>query len=89
MFFNLFQLDFHNELAFVKVTFLKNGYPISVIDKCFKTFLVRLYLKRPQVLTAEKKTLTHVLPFLVELSLQTRTNFKKSSIEHKVVVKFR
>ena len=42
----------------------KNRYPISSIDECFKTFLNRVYLKRPQVLTAEKKMLTLVLPFL-------------------------
>ena len=45
--------------------------------QCFKTFLDRLYLKRPQVITAEKKTLTLILPFLGELSLQTRTKFRK------------
>ena len=57
----------HNELVFLKDILLKNGYPISLIDKCFKTFLDRLYLKRPQVLTAEKKILTLVFPFLGEL----------------------
>ena len=36
-----------------------------------------LYLKWPQVLTAEKKTLTLVLPFLGKLSLQTRTKLQK------------
>ena len=44
--------NFHNELLFLKDIFLKNGHPISFIDKCLKTFLNRLYLK---VLTAEKK----------------------------------
>ena len=50
---------------------------MSLIDKCFKTFLDRVYLKRLQVLTAEKKTLTLVLPFLGELSLQTKTKLQK------------
>ena len=68
---------FHNELAFLKNIFLKNGYPISLIDKCFKAFLDQLYLKRPQVLTVEKKTLTLVLSFVGELSLQTRTKLQK------------
>ena len=36
----------------VEDIFLKNGYLISFIDKCFKTFLDRLYLKRLQLLTA-------------------------------------
>ena len=68
---------FHNELVFLKDTFLQNGYPILFIDKCFKKFLDRLYLKRSQVLTAEKKTSTLVLPFLGDLSLQTRTKLQK------------
>ena len=69
--------NFHNELVFLKDTFFKNEYPISFIDKCFKTFLDQLYLKRPQVLIAEKKTLTLVLNFLGKLSLQTRTKLQK------------
>ena len=37
----------------------------------------QLYLKQPQVLTVEKKTLTLALPFLGKLSLQTRKKFQK------------
>ena len=66
--------DFHNELTFLKDIFL---YPISFIDKCFKTFLDQLYLKRPPVLTAEKKALKLVLPFFGALSLQIRTKLQK------------
>ena len=69
--------DFCNELAFFNDIFLKNGYLISFIDKCFKTFLDQLYLKRPQVWTAEKKTLTIVLSFLGKLFLQTRAKLQK------------
>ena len=69
--------NFHDELAFLKDIFLKNGYPLLFIDKCFKTFLDRLCLKRAQVLTAEKKTLTLVITFLGKLFLQTRTKLQK------------
>ena len=68
--------NFHNELVFLKGIFLKDEYPILFINKCFKIFLDLLYLKRPQVLTAEKRTLTLVLPFLGELSDQTRTTLQ-------------
>ena len=37
----------HNELVFLKDIVLENGHPISFVDKCFKTFLDQLYLKRP------------------------------------------
>ena len=36
-----------------------------------------VYLKRPKVLTVEKKTLTLVLPFLGKLFLQIRTKLQK------------
>ena len=39
--------NFHNELAFLKDIFLKNGNPISYIDKIFKTILEWPYLQRP------------------------------------------
>ena len=39
--------NYHNELVFLDEIFLKNGCPISFIDKCFKTFLDQLFLKRP------------------------------------------
>ena len=67
--------NFHNELVFLKDIFFKKGYPISFIDKCFKTFLDR-YLKRSQALTAEKKTLTLILLFLGKLFLRIK-KFKK------------
>jgi len=68
---------FHNELKLLKEIFLKNGYPTSFIDKCFKTFLDQLYISKPLISTVEKKTLTLVLPFLGDLSLQTKTKIQK------------
>ena len=56
---------------------LKNGYLISFIDKCFKTFLDRLYLKRPQYLTAEKKTLTLLFLFLKNRCFKIRSELQK------------
>ena len=67
---------FHKEIICLKDIFLKNGYPTSFIDKCFETFLDQLFIKKPQVLTVEKRTLTLVLPFLGNLSLQTKTKLQ-------------
>ena len=69
---------FYNELSFLKDIFFKNGYPASFIGKCFKTFLNKIYLKGRQVLTLEKEHLTLALPFLPELSLQTRIKLDKA-----------
>ena len=55
---------FHEELNFSKQVFLKNGYPLSFIDKCFKMVINKLVIKRAQVTTVEKKTLILSLPYL-------------------------
>jgi len=39
--------------------------------------LDKLFFKKPVISTAEKKTLTFVLPFLGDLSLQTKTRLQK------------
>ena len=36
------------QLNFLKQIFLKNGYPQSFIDNCFKTFLDKLFIKIPE-----------------------------------------
>ena len=69
---------FHEELNFLKQVFLKNGYPLSFIDNCFKTFVDKLFIKSPEIPTVEKKTLILSLPYLGNISLQTRANLKKS-----------
>ena len=61
----------------MKDILLNNGYPISFIDKWFKTFLDQPHLKRPQALIAEKKMLALAFLFPGELSLQTRTKLQK------------
>ena len=55
---------FNEELNFLKHVFLKNGYPLPVIDKCFKTVINKFDIKRPQVTTVEKKTLVLSLTYL-------------------------
>ena len=69
---------FHEELNFLKQVFLKNGYPLLFIDKCFKMVINKLVIKRPQVTKVEKKTLILSLPYLGGIYLQTRTKLRKS-----------
>ena len=49
------------------------------IDKCFKTVINKLVIKRPQITTVEKKTLILSLLYLGDISLQTRTKLRKLS----------
>ena len=51
---------------------------MSFIDNGFKTFVDKLFIKRPQLTTVEKKNLFLSLPYLGEISLQTRTKLRKS-----------
>ena len=69
---------FHEELNFLKHVYLKNGYPLSFFDKCFKMVVNKLVIKRPQGATVEKKTLILSLPYLGDVSLQIRTKLRKS-----------
>ena len=51
---------------------------MSFIDNCFKTFVDKFFIKRPQLITVEKKTFFLSLPYLGEISLQTGTKLRKS-----------
>ena len=62
----------------MKQVFLENGYPVSFIESCFKQIVDKLFIKRPQLTTVEKKTLFMSLSYLGEMSLQTRTKLRKS-----------
>ena len=57
--FNFFShwTKFVEELNFLKGVFFKIEYFLSFIDKCFKTVIKKLVLKRPQITAVEKKTL--------------------------------
>ena len=69
---------FHQQLILLREIFQKNSYPENFIDRCFKLFLNRIHILKEKVPTVEKKPLRLVLPYLGTISLQTRTNCKKS-----------
>ena len=51
---------------------------IKLIDSCIKNFFNKRFFEKPVTLTAEKKDLVIVLPFLGKLSLDLRTSSKYS-----------
>ena len=69
---------FPEEVSILKQIIFENGYSLSSIDTCFKTSVDKLFTKRPQLITIDKKTLFLPLPCLGEISLQTRTKLRKS-----------
>ena len=62
----------------LKDVFKGNGYPISFIDKCVKRFLDKVFIEKKTFLTASKKQLVCVLPFIGKNSLQLRSRLVKS-----------
>ena len=56
----------------------KNAVPVKLINSCIKNFLNKRLTEKPVTLTAEKKDLVIVLPFLGKLSLDLRTRLKSS-----------
>ena len=69
---------FHQEILKLKDIFKRNGYPTSFIDNCVKTFLDTVFIKKKTFLTASKKQLVCVLPFIGKKSLQLRSRLVKS-----------
>ena len=61
----------------MKHVFLKNEYPLTFIDKCFKMAINNLVIKIPQV-TIVEKILILSLPYLEDVSSQTRTKSRNS-----------
>ena len=69
---------FHQQLILLRGIFKKNGYPENFIDRCFKLFLDWVYILKEKVSTVEKKPLRLVLPYLGNISLQTRIKLQES-----------
>ena len=80
---------FHEELDFLKHVFLKNGYPLSFIEKCFKMVINKLVIKCTQVTTVEKTILILSLPYLRDVFLQTKLNQGNLSKSCLIVVSFK
>ena len=64
---------FHQEIEKLKTIFKSNGYPRGFVDLCIKKYLDKVFIKKEVVLTASKKELICILPFIGIKSLQLRT----------------
>ena len=77
--YTLFYVSGFAQIGWVSLSVFKNnGYPVNLINNCFKMFLDNVYRIQEKVTTVPKKTLFLVLPYLGPLSLQTRTKLRKS-----------
>ena len=69
---------FHSEVCHLKEILKRNAFPIKLIDSCIKNFLSIGLTEKPVTLTAAKKDLLIVLPFLGKWSLDLKTRLKNS-----------
>ena len=77
--YTLFYVSGFAQIGWVSLSVFKNnGYPVNLINNCFKMFLDNIYRIQEKVTTVPKKTLFLALPYLGPLSLQTRTKLRKS-----------
>ena len=67
---------FHLEVRKFKEIFLRNGYPIGLIDSCIKKFLEKIFKKKDTLYTVPKKEFRIVLPYLGTLSGKTQKQFQ-------------
>ena len=71
--------NYHIELELLRSLFKCSNYPVNVTDQCIKKFLEKLYVPKQIVLTAPKKELPVVLPYLETISLNLRKRLYKSA----------
>ena len=63
---------FHQKICKMKDVFLKNGYSEKFIDKCIKTSLSKVFIRKRIIQTAEKKQVTIVLPYIGMISTELK-----------------
>ena len=72
--FGFFKISFRS--MSLKEVLKKNAFFIKMIDSCIKNILNKRLTEKPVTLTAEKKDLVIVLPFLGKLLLDLRIRLK-------------
>ena len=69
---------FHSEVCHLKEILKNNTFPIRLIYSCIRNFLNKKLTDKQVTLTAKKKDLVIVLPFLGKISLDLRTRLRTS-----------
>ena len=64
------------EIAKFKEIFKRNSYPKKFVDRCIKNFLNKLHVPKVVELTAGKKELFLVLPYLGQESFEIRNRIQ-------------
>ena len=67
---------FHEEIVKLEETFKQNSYPEKFIDRCIKNFINKLHVHKVVELTAARKELILVLPYLGQQSFEIRNRIQ-------------
>ena len=70
--------SYHCELQDLNQVFSRSGYPISLIDRCIRTFLDKIFSPKPPVYSCSKKILFFCIPYTGQHGLQIRTQLYRS-----------
>ena len=70
-------IKLHHEIDKLKGILYKNRYPLDSVDKCIKKILDKVLAPKTVVSTVPKRNLVICLPYLGELSLQTRNRINR------------
>ena len=73
---------FHFEIETFKEILLSKGCSNKSIDKCISKFMNKLYIKKPVMLTAPKKELYLVLPYMGKMSALVKSGSARSLHKH-------
>ena len=71
-------VKFHHEINILKGLLHKNKYSHDFVDKCIKMFLGKVLTQKIVVSTVPKKDLMIGLPYLDQLSLQSRNRINRA-----------
>ena len=67
----------HHEINVLKCMLIRNKYPLELINRCIHTFLAKLFIDKPKLVTVPKKEFTVCLPFLGKETLLVKRKLEK------------
>ena len=68
---------FHLEIIKLRDIMKNNGYPVKIFDKCVSKFLMKIFVRKPEIHSAKRKDISLFLPYLGAKSLSLRSELVK------------
>ena len=68
---------FHEEVVLIKDMLLRNGYPLTVYERCVNTFLRKIFQPKPVTVTVPGRPITIGLQYIGKNSLNVRAPLRR------------